>query len=127
VQALNKRSPRLEDTVLIALAGDRLARAISVDTITAGLRARIDRWANDTPGGPARRTLAELLHCPVCVGWWTTVAMSLVWPGRMRVRRGIAAAGVQVLLTLATRLVSEEGRAAIHEADLAERRRRAIA
>jgi len=45
----------------------------------------------------------------------------------MRVRRGIAAAGVQVLITLAERLISEQGRAAIHRADLADERSQAAA
>jgi len=121
------RGPRLEETILVALAAGRLARAISVDRISEGLRARVDRWAAEGDGSPGRRKLAELVHCPVCLGWWTSIATSLAWPGRRRVRRGIAAAGVQVLLTLAERLVSEQGRAAVYEADVAEHSRRAIA
>jgi hypothetical protein len=97
------RGPGLEETIVIALAAGRLARAISVDQI------------------------AELLRCPVCVGWWTSLATSFAWPGRMRVRRGIAAAGVQVLMTLAERLISEQGRAAISRADLADERSQAAA
>lgn len=118
-----RRGPGLEETVVIALAAGRLARAISTDEITEPMRAGIERWAAD---GPQRRSvrmaLADLVRCPVCVGWWASLAASAAWPGRMRLRRGVAVAGVQVLLTLAERLVSEHGRAAIHHADLAEGR-----
>lgn len=107
---------------MIALAAGRVARAISVDQITEPVRARIDRWADGGSGpAPVRTTLAALVRCPVCVGWWTSLALSSSWPGRMRLRRGVAAAGVQVLLTLVERVVSESGRAAIHQADVVER------
>ena len=123
------RGPGLEETIVIALAAGRLARAISVDQITEPFRNRVDRWAASGPPSSrrARHRLAELLRCPVCVGWWTSLATSFAWPGRMRVRRGIAAAGVQVLITLAERLISEQGRAAIHRADLADERSQAAA
>jgi hypothetical protein len=39
----------------------------------------------------------------------------------MRFRRGLSVAGAQVMITLAARLVSEEGRAAVREADDLER------
>jgi Protein of unknown function (DUF1360) len=123
-----QRGPGVEETIVIGLAAGRLARAISVDEITEPLRARVDRWAAASgPSRGARQRVAEFVSCPVCVGWWTSLAMSLAWPGRMRLRRGVAAAGVQVLLTLTERLMSEQGRAAIHRADLVEERNQAAA
>jgi hypothetical protein len=53
----------------------------------------------------------------VCTGWWSSLLLSMVWPGRCRFRRGLSVAGAQVLLTLAERLVSEQGRVAIRQAD----------
>jgi hypothetical protein len=44
--------------------------------------------------------------------------VSLVAPGRHRLLRGVAVAGAQVVLALSERLISEEGRVAIHSADL---------
>ena len=44
-----------------------------------------------------------------------------MWPGPLRLCRGLSVAGSQVMITLAERLVSEQGRAAIHEADHRER------
>jgi hypothetical protein len=110
----------LEHIVVLALGANRLARAISVDEITAPARAAAARWTDgNLPAGAAQR-LQDLVECPVCVGWWTSIAVSLWAPGERRVQRGIVVAGAQVLLTLAERLVSERGRAAIHEAEIAE-------
>jgi hypothetical protein len=106
--------------VVLALGANRLARAISVDEITAPARAAAARWTDGhLPAGAAKR-LQDLVECPVCVGWWTSIAVSLWAPGERRVQRGVTVAGAQVLLTLAERLVSERGRAAIHEAEIAE-------
>jgi Protein of unknown function (DUF1360) len=123
------RGPGLEETIVIALAAARVARAISVDEITEPLRNRLDHWAASERSGDqqARDRLAEFMRCPVCVGWWTSLAISLAWPGQMRLRRGIAAAGAQVLMTLAERLISEQGRAAIHRADVAHKHSQAAA
>lgn len=116
-----ERGPGLEQVAVIALAADRLARAISIDDISEPLRDRVDRWAGRASSERQRRRrakVAELVHCPVCVGWWTSLLASAAWPGRMRMRRGVAVAGAQVVLTLAARLVSEQGRVAIEHADL---------
>ena len=119
------RSPGLEEVVVIALAADRIARAISSDAITEGWRERLARAATSNNGDRSHRAVArwisELVHCPVCTGWWTSLALSALWPGGLRLRRGLSVAGAQVLLTLAERLVSEIGRAAIHQADHLER------
>jgi hypothetical protein len=112
--------PRLEEVVVLALASERLARAISIDEITAPGRARLSRWAEADGESRARSWIVQLVHCPMCVGWWTSVGISLVTPGRHRVLRGAAVAGVQVPLALAERLISEEGRLAIHTANHAE-------
>jgi hypothetical protein len=110
----------LEHIVVLALGANRLARAISVDEITEPVRSATADWAGRRlPAGAAQR-LKDLVECPVCVGWWTSLAVSLWAPGERRLQRGVAIAGAQVLLTLAERLVSERGRAAIHEAEIAE-------
>ena len=109
---------------MIGLAAARVARAVSCDEVTAPLRDRLARAARAAHGGGSGRVvrwLSELVHCPVCTGWWTSLALSAMWPGQLRLRRGLSVAGAQVLITLAERLVSEQGRVAIHEADHRER------
>jgi hypothetical protein len=121
----DRRAPvaSLEEVAVIALAAQRLARAISTDTISAPLRQRLSRRAGRAPqrgAGTVARWFDDLINCPVCTGWWTSLAMSAVWPGPARLRRGVSVAGAQVVLTLLERLVSEQGRAAIHHADISE-------
>jgi hypothetical protein len=111
----------LEDTIVIGLAASRVARAISLDEVSAGWRERLVRSAEQLTGtGPRERVhrfVAGLVDCPVCTGWWASLATSVLWPGQYRVRRGLSVAGVQVLLTFAERLVSEQGRAVIERAN----------
>jgi hypothetical protein len=111
--------PGLEEVVVIALAAGRIARAVSIDEISAPLRDRLDRPSPGATGAAARvrGRVADLVHCPVCTGWWSSLLLSLVWPGNHRLRRGLSVAGAQVMLTLAERLVSEQGRVAIRQAD----------
>ena len=111
---------RLEQILVLALASNRLARAVTVDEITEPARQRVLGWAGEHLSAAGRSRLEQLITCPVCMGWWTSIALSLLTPGPRRVRRGMAIAGAQVLLTLAERLVSERGRAAVHEAELVE-------
>jgi hypothetical protein len=111
---------QLEQILVLALASNRLARAVTVDEITQPARDRLLAWADEHLSAAARSRLEQLIACPICVGWWTSIGLSLLTPGRRRIRRGMAVAGAQVLLTLAERLVSERGRAAIHEAELVE-------
>ena len=104
---------------MLALAATRLARVISIDEITAPVRARMEAWAGE-PSSPKWRTWSlELVRCPVCVGWWTSLGISLAAPGRNRLLRGVSVAGLQVLVALAERLISEEGRAAVYGAERA--------
>lgn len=109
---------RLEQVIVLALASNRLARAITVDEITEPARARSIAWGQQHLPAAAQQRLVQLIQCPVCMGWWTSILLSVVTPGRRRLRRGMAVAGAQVLLSLAERLVSERGRAAIDEARL---------
>ena len=125
-QAMSGRSslvvgatPRFAEVAVLALAATRLARAISIDEITAPARGRMEEWANESPTSKGREWALELVRCPVCVGWWTSLAISLAVPGRQRLLRGVSVAGLQVLLTLVERLVSEEGRAAVYVAERA--------
>lgn len=104
---------------MLALAATRLARVISVDEISAPFRRRIEDWA-DGPSAPKWRTWSlDLVQCPVCVGWWASLAISLAAPGRHRLLRGVSVAGLQVLFALTERLISEEGRAAVYVAERA--------
>ena len=116
--------PRLEDVIVIAFGAARIARAISCDQIAAPVRRRLEHVATSAEGGSLQALASwssNLINCPVCTGWWASLALSALWPGPMRFRRGLAVAGAQVMITLAERLVSEEGRAAVREADELER------
>jgi hypothetical protein len=106
------------EVMVLAFAASRITRAVSLDEITAPLRVRLEERAEN--GGTALAWATKLVECPLCVGWWVSLAVSIAAPGRHRLLRGASVAGVQVFLALAERLVSEEGRAAIHEADVAE-------
>jgi hypothetical protein len=110
--------PRLEEVVVLALAADRLARAISVDEVSEPLRRRCHAWAATRRDSVGPHWVTRLLDCPLCTGWWVSLAVSLAAPGRRRLLRGAAVSGAQVMLSLAERLVSEEGRVAIERADL---------
>jgi hypothetical protein len=126
LQAFGRRSstptglPRIEEVTVLALASTRLTRAITLDEITAPLRDQLERKAEH--GGNAWVWASKLLSCPACVGWWMSLAISVMLPGRHRLLRGASVAGAQMLLALLERLVSEEGREAISSADLEEAR-----
>jgi hypothetical protein len=111
--------PRLDEVAVLALAATRLARVISVDEITEPVRRWMDHWAEGPSTPQWRRWSLELVRCPVCVGWWASLAISLAAPGRHRLLRGVSVAGLQVLLALAERLISEQGRAAVYVAERA--------
>jgi hypothetical protein len=117
--------PRLEEVAVLALAASRLTRAVSLDEITRPVRERIGERAGR--GGTALTWFNKLITCPLCIGWWISIGVSLVAPGRHRVLRGVSVAGAQTFLALAERLVSEEGRAAIHQADVIEARAEQLA
>jgi hypothetical protein len=110
--------PGLEEVVVLGLAASRVTRAISLDEISAPLRERFAQRA--ARGGSALEWGHKLVTCPLCVGWWVSLALSFALPGRHRLVRGASVAGAQALLALAERLVSEEGRAAIYDADIVE-------
>ena len=100
------------------MASSRLARLVALDEITAPLRERLEGKAAD--GASTWVWANRLVSCPTCVGWWFSFAISAAVPGRQRLLRGAAVAGGQVFLALLERLVSEQGRTAIHAADLVE-------
>jgi hypothetical protein len=113
------RIPRLEEVVVLGLAATRLARVVSIDEITAPMRGRMEEWADGASAPTWRKWSLELVRCPVCVGWWASLGISLAAPGRHRVLRGMSVAGLQVLFALLERLISEEGRAAVYAAQRA--------
>jgi len=111
--------PGLEQIAVLALASSRLTRVVTLDEITAPLRERLDAKAQDDADSTwvwANR----LVSCPACVGWWVSLGISVALPGRHRLLRGASVAGAQMFLALVERLVSEQGRAAISGADVAE-------
>jgi hypothetical protein len=95
---------------------------MSLDEISAPLRERLrgESGQGAATGGRLRRLAADLVDCPVCTGWWSSLLMSIAWPGNHRFRRGLSVAGVQVVLAFAERLLSEEGRLAVREAESAD-------
>lgn len=105
---------------MLAFASSRVTRAITLDEISKPLRSRLEQNAEN--GGPAWVWTSKLLSCPACTGWWVSLAISVVLPGRYRLLRGASVGGAQMLLALLERLVSEEGREAISSADLEEAR-----
>jgi hypothetical protein len=111
--------PALDEVIVIGLAAARVTRAIAIDDISEPLRDRLQRAAREATGSSQRalQLLADLVCCPVCLGWWTSLALSTIWPGRNRLRRAMSVAGAQVLITLAERLVSEQGRLAVREVE----------
>src|SRR5690349_11682951 len=113
------RGPGLQEVVVIALAAERVARAVSIDDVSAGWRQRMQSRGESAGGSSNRlqRWVSEMITCPVCTGWWASLTLSMLWPGRYRVRRGLAVAGAQVILTFAERLVSEQGRLVIQQAE----------
>lgn len=111
--------PRLEEVAVLAFAAARLARVISLDEITAPARRRLEEWAHEASAPSWRTWSLDLVRCPVCVGWWTSLAISLAAPGRHRLLRGASVAGLQVALAFVERLISEEGRAAVYVAERA--------
>lgn len=67
---------------LAVLACYRLARLVSRDTLTDGLRGwAVNRAVGKLPYSPAW-LLAEWLHCSYCLGVWLAVpcAVLVVWP-----------------------------------------------
>jgi hypothetical protein len=110
--------PGLQEIAVLAFASSRLTRVVTLDEITAPLRERLETKAET--GAASWVWASRLLSCPACVGWWVSLGISAVSPGRHRLLRGASVAGAQVFLALLERLVSEQGRAAISGADVAE-------
>lgn len=84
------------DLVLLALATFRLGRLVAYDRVWEPLRAPVAQIRPDETGAGettvprgqgVRRSLGELVTCPICAGTW--IAASLVyglhlWPGATR-------------------------------------------
>jgi len=76
-------------TVLVcALCAYRLARVVTIDTITAPLRAHV--WDHayhgvaDYPDSADRKSrgwawIYGLLSCPFCAGWWLALGTYAAW------------------------------------------------
>src|SRR3954452_23505517 len=62
--------------VVDALATYRLTRLASVDTLplAAAPRNRLTRWAREHD----RPAVEELIHCPWCIGFWISAAVTVV-------------------------------------------------
>lgn len=96
-------------TLIAGLAGARLTRAFTYETIGERLQAPIAEWTDNfevddqgrviTPGWllEARSWVRELVDCPYCIGFWLTLACVIGL--RFKVTRplviGLAAAALQ--------------------------------
>lgn len=95
-------------TLVVALAGYRLARAVSVDDITKPIRDLLYRWTyGELPPKRYRVFLLDLIGCPVCSGWWITITLGLVASAQLtdapliqHLLLAVAAAGGQCWLTV---------------------------
>lgn len=105
----------IEVAVIAGLAGYRLTRAVTTDTITEPLRRGLAAWAypqEELEGGGksrhvVRQWLFNLLTCPLCLGFWITLSVALAfqaaihWPGSLEALVvALAACGAQALATL---------------------------
>lgn len=74
-------------TALLILAVARLARLITADRVTQGLRDRVGgvtRDEYDNPSDPKRPVAAYFIQCPWCTSIYLgvpLVAAWLIWPG----------------------------------------------
>lgn len=94
-------------TVIAGLAGARLTRAWSFETIGDRLRSPIDEWVAEVPVDEdgavqvrdiqVRDFVDDLVHCPYCIGFWLTLGCAIGL--RFKVTRplviGVAAAALQ--------------------------------
>lgn len=93
--------------VLVGLAAYRLARALSVDSITEPFRAWVFWAGHDDPDGSdeppvTSRPLAwlyGLVSCGYCASWWIALVLFLVWTGLgwVNLLAAVAAAGAAAL------------------------------
>lgn len=103
--------PRLSETllpevirwVLAALAVYRLSELVALDDGPFQIFARLRRWAGVHPDDLIRENLAELIHCPYCLGVWfgamlVVPAVWPTWPGDL-ILAVLGLAGAQSLLT----------------------------
>ncbi len=71
---------------LAGFAAYRLARLVTVDKITDGLRSWLGRKAAGKPKYHPRWLLAEVAGCPYCLGLWISLALAFwfhpVTPGQ---------------------------------------------
>lgn len=94
-------------TLVVALAGYRLARAVSVDDVTLPIRQGLYRWTYERGAPKSYRVfLLDLINCPVCSGWWITIGLGLAASAQLtdapitqHILLAIAAAGGQCWLT----------------------------
>ena len=73
--------PVFEALCLMVLAGwigYRFTRAITVDDIGEPLRRRGERLKDADTGSVWRRAVHKLLHCPHCLGFWLTGAITII-------------------------------------------------
>lgn len=66
---------------VLTLAVFRLVRLAGWDDFPLAVRLRAVLLGQDDPGKPSYRrpVVAELLHCPFCVGWWFSLLVYLAW------------------------------------------------
>lgn len=97
-------------TIVAALAGARLTRAWSYETIGSRITEPIDAWVEDLPvdehGNVNSRDIAvrdfvdDLVHCPYCIGFWLTLgcAIGLRFKATRPLVIGLAASALQSVI-----------------------------
>lgn len=100
--------------VMSALAATRLMRAWLHEQVGEPFRQPLEEWLDDpvpyidgtdqldiafmdTPSFRIKSWLFDLITCPHCLGFWTTLALILAWPIRPVRRLTEALAGAMLL------------------------------
>lgn len=95
--------PEVLRWILAALACYRLAELVALDEGPFRIFARFRAWAGCHPNDLIRENVAELVHCPYCLGVWfgalcAALAFWPTWPGDLFLAV-LGLAGAQSILT----------------------------
>lgn len=99
--------------VILILGAYRVWMLIAKDAITQPIRTRVLGYSDDGKRNrwpKPHKTLAELVHCPWCLGFWISITASVayyVWPHGTRwvLLPFAVSAGVALVATCFDRLV----------------------
>lgn len=65
--------------LVLALAGYRVTQAVVHDTIFDRARSALHTWHAAAPSRVVRASLATLIACIYCAGWWVAGALLATW------------------------------------------------